>query len=177
MAALPHVTFHAGDILSAATQVLVSTANPGFQLTGGIGALLLGRGGAAFQQELNSLARARFGTKPAPRGSLLTSSPAGLPFAAIVHVVAIDVFYKTDESVIAKCLEDTLLHAESLAAPSIAVPAFATGYGRHPLESCGAAMRRGFETVAGRLATLAQVEIWLRDDRRREAFEAGWNAR
>lgn len=168
------VTFHSGNILDARTRLLVSTANPGFQLTGGIGALLLSAGGAAFQQELNSLARKKFGTQPAPRGSLLTSSAAGLPFAAIVHVVAIDVFYKTDESVIELCLEDTLTHAGTLAEPSIAVPAFATGYGRHPLESCGAAMRRGFDKVAGRIPSLASVEIWLRDDRRRDAFLAGW---
>src|SRR5687768_10890929 len=85
------LSLHAGDIRSAAARVMVSTANPGFQLTGGIGALLLETGGATFQQELNSLARQAFGTQPAPRGSVLVSSAAGLPFQAILHVVAIDV--------------------------------------------------------------------------------------
>lgn len=153
---------------------MVSTANPGFQLTGGIGALLLSSGGAKFQAELNSLARAKYGTKPAPRGSLVVSSGAGLPFAAIIHVVAIDVFYKTTDDVIAQCMIDTLVQADDLGATSVAIPAFATGYGRHPLFACGAAMRRGYLAAQGGLTAIRRVELWARDDGRLVEFSSGW---
>lgn len=168
------VLFHSGDILSSEADVLVSTANPGFQLTGGIGAALMTSGGAPFQAELNALARAKFGTRPAPRGSLLVSSGAGLRFRAIVHVVAIDVFYKTTPDVIAACMLDALIQADALEARSVAVPGFATGYGRHPLASCGMAMKRGYVEAQGRLGPLARIELWMRDDQRLAEFTRGW---
>lgn len=170
------VQFHTGNILQATTRVLVSTANPGFQLTGGIGAALMISGGAGFQAELNRLARARFGTRPAPRGSLLLSSGAGLPFDAIVHVVAIDVFYKTTDDVIAGCMLDALLQADRLGVRSVAVPAFATGYGRHPLVACGSAMKRGYAMAQPRLANLRLIELWMRDEYRLAEFSKGWCA-
>lgn len=168
------LAFRSGDILTAPTDVMVSTANAGFQLTGGIGALLLRSGGAAFQAELNRLARAKFGSRPAPRGSILVSSGAGLHFRAIIHVVAIDVFYHTTVDVLVACTQDALLCAESMGAASVAVPAFATGYGRHPLRSCGGAMRDGYLRAQGFLVKLRSVEMWLRDQRRLDELQGGW---
>ena len=169
------IAFQAGDILSASTEVLVSTANPAFQLTGGIGALLMRTGGAAFQQELNALSRAAFGTRPAPRGSLLVSSSANLAFRAIVHVVSIDVFYRTEPQVLEDCTAATVAQVVALGARTVALPAFATGYGRHPLASCASAMRRGLTTALAR-HPLERVELWLRDDHRLSEFRAGWGS-
>lgn len=167
-------TLQVGDILTARTDILVSTANPGFQLTGGIGALLLRRGGAAYQRELNGRARAAFGEKPAPRGSLLLAGCAGLGFRNVIHVVSLDVFYETTPEVLSGCMRDVLLLAEEQGARSIAVPAFATGYGRFDMTGCGKAMRAGLDVAATRLSRLEAVEIWLRTERRRTQYEAGW---
>lgn len=164
-----------GDILAAATDLLVSTANPGLRLTGGIGGALFERAGQPFQDELFALARQAFGLKPAPRGAIIVSSSAGLPFTAILHVVAIDVFYRTTDAAVTQCMEDTLRMADAMGARSIAIPAFATGYGRHPMAACAAAMNEGFRTVAPTLTRLASVEVWLRDERRRDEFHQGWN--
>jgi O-acetyl-ADP-ribose deacetylase (regulator of RNase III) len=167
-------TLKTGDILTAHTQVLVSTANPGFQLTGGIGALLMRQGGAAFQQELNQIARLRFGSRPAPRGSLLVSGSAGLPYQAILHVVAIDVFYKTNRETLVGCMADTLREVDQLGAQSVAVPAFATGYGRFPLKGCASAMREGFQQATAGLKNLRAVEVWIKSDLQMAEFKEGW---
>ena len=97
-----------------------------------------------------------------------------MAYRAIIHVVGIDVFYKATDDVLSKCVVDTLSTADGLEAGAVAIPAFATGYGRHPLSACGAAMKLGFLQVEGRLRSLRRIEIWLRDQLRLDEFTRGW---
>lgn len=168
------VSFHAGDITTSTADVMVSTANPSLALTGGIGGRLMEISAPGYQAELDALRARLTAGRPLPRGAIVRASGGGTRFPDILHAVAIDAFYKTNDDVIAGLTERLVLQAQRRGGASVALPALATGYGRVPLPACARAMRDGVERARLRLDRLSHIELWLKDARDAEVFEAAW---
>lgn len=116
-----------GDVLAAAADVLISTASPWLNMSGGVNGAIRERE-SGIQAELRAFLASR--GKPAlPAGSVALTSADGLPFPHIVHAVAIDPFYDSSAQIVAESLVAAFQLAVSLDAKSIAMPTLATGYG------------------------------------------------
>ena len=170
----PDLEFAAGDILGSDAECLVTTANPGFLMNGGIGACLVRAAGPGFRAHVEERMRATFGFSIAPRGAVLVTGAGRLPFRHVLHVVAVDARYQTDHQVIAACVRDVLTLADRLGARSIALPALATGWGKLPFADCGIAMRTGYDATRPGLATLERVQVWTAGNRDLAALRNGW---
>lgn len=84
-------TIKTGNIVDEPAEVLVCSANPHLTLSGGVGADLLARYGPAMQTILQQVVRQRT-PHFIPQGEVVSYSDAALPYRAILHAVAIDVW-------------------------------------------------------------------------------------
>jgi len=164
------------DILNRPCDVLVTTANPGFQLTGGIGAQLMARLGFSYQGEVNKMAQLEFGSSPAPPGSILVTGAFGMACDHIIHAVGIDVFYKTHQDVLAGLTRRVIESSVKLGARHLAMPAFATGYGRYPMDEAARAMASGLEVLHEGAGDLTVIDICLKSKHRYDAYVKAFQA-
>ena len=118
-----------GDVLEHAADVLVCSANPFLNLSGGVGGALLLRSGNGIQEELWSYLRAR-GIASVPPGSVVQTGAGSLPYSHILHAVAVDAFYSSSADVIGRTIDRALRMALELRASNVVMPALGTGYGR-----------------------------------------------
>ncbi|MFO0898376.1 MAG: macro domain-containing protein [Pirellulales bacterium] len=136
------LTLAHGDILREHVAAIVVTANPWLNLSGGVGGALLLAGGDDVQRELHAWLK-QTGKTWLPAGSIVCTGPG--PLAAngcrlLVHAVAIDALYQTDEATVRRTLAAALQAAADRGMQSIALPALATGYGPLSIrEFCAAA--------------------------------------
>ena len=153
-----NVAVTVGDVLDASADVLISTANPWFNMSGGVN-------GAIFQREpeIQSELRAHLESiseSAIPATSVVRTSAGALPFAHIIHAVAIDPFYDSSHEIVADTLSAAFDLAVSLGANSVAMPTLATGYGPMTID----AFARVFAgTVLGR-HPIDVVTIVVRSD-------------
>ena len=117
-----------GNILECTADVLISSANPWLNMSGGINGEILSRCGMDIQNELIAYLE-ECGLKAVPGATVVPTKALGLPFKHIVHAVAIDPFYESSEHLVCKTLVGAFQLADAFAAHSVAVPALATGYG------------------------------------------------
>jgi O-acetyl-ADP-ribose deacetylase (regulator of RNase III) len=117
------------DILDEPADVLVCSANPYLNLSGGVGGALLLRYGDELQRQLHEYLTDR-GLHFVRRGEVVLMPPCGSPYRAILHAVAVDAFYDTSAEVVASLVSRSLEIAASLSASKVALTAIATGYGR-----------------------------------------------
>ncbi|ELP30137.1 macro domain-containing protein [Rhodopirellula baltica] len=68
-----------GDVLAAAADALISTANPWLNLSGGVNGATLAATGPATQEELHGYLRSQ-GISAVPAGTVVQSSSGNLPF-------------------------------------------------------------------------------------------------
>lgn len=129
-----------GDILVEQVDVLVSTANPQLNMSGGINGEILVRGGLAVQQELRAW-QARTGKKWVEPGSAVTTGPGPMPVKHIIHAVSIDPWYHSDIDLVRRTVEAALTEAARLGAFTVALSALATGYGRLPMRDFAAGLK------------------------------------
>ena len=118
-----------GNILEERVDVLVCSANVFLNLSGGVGGEILLRCGPTAQEELHQWLKER-GRRFVQPGEVVTASPHGLPFKAILHAVAIDAFYHTTPDVLKAVVDKSIRTAASLEAGTVALTALATGFGR-----------------------------------------------
>src|SRR5262245_6900156 len=79
----------AGDVLDTPADVLISTANPWLQMTGGVNLqIILRPQGEHIHEELQAHLRAAGGRFVEP-GTVVRTGPGSLPFKHILHAVAI----------------------------------------------------------------------------------------
>jgi O-acetyl-ADP-ribose deacetylase len=117
-----------GNILDEPVDVLICSANINLNLSGGVGADLLQRYGKSLQEELHRyLANQK--RHFASHGEVILTSPANVPYKAIIHVVSVDAFYKTTSEIIEKCVREALIKSVGFKAQTIALTAMGTGYG------------------------------------------------
>ena len=91
------INIQVGDVLEVAADVLISTANPWLNLSGGVNGAILSAVGPTIQEELHAYLKSQ-GISAVPAGTVVQSNAGNLPFDCILHAVAIDPFY--DSSVV-----------------------------------------------------------------------------
>lgn len=116
-----------GDVLDAAADVLISTANPWLNMSGGVNGAIRERA-PSVQTELHKHLES-IGDAAVPAGTVVQTSAGELPFLHIIHAVAIDPFYDSSQQLVADTLTVAFQLAVSLNAKSVSLPTLATGYG------------------------------------------------
>ena len=64
------------------------------------------------------------------QGEVVTTSPCGSPYQAVLHAVAVDGFYQSSPQIVGTVVAKSLAMAADLGAKRVALTALATGYGR-----------------------------------------------
>jgi O-acetyl-ADP-ribose deacetylase (regulator of RNase III) len=118
-----------GNIIDEPADVLICSANVDLNLSGGVGGEILVRYGNAMQKELHRFLSERY-LRCARQGDVIQTSSCGTPYKAVLHAVAVNVFYQSSPEVIESIVSKSLRLAASLGARKVALTALATGYGR-----------------------------------------------
>ena len=132
------VQLKVGDVLQVAADVLISTANPWLNLSGGVN-------GAVhsicpqIQEELHTYLK-EAGKSAVPGGTVVQTSARELPFQHVLHAVAIDPFYDSSPELVAETLCTALKMASLLNARTVSMPTLATGYGPLSIKDFAIAM-------------------------------------
>jgi O-acetyl-ADP-ribose deacetylase (regulator of RNase III) len=134
-------TVRQGDILDVKADVLVCSANPYLNLSGGVGGALLIRYGADLQATLHEYLQSR-NTHFALRGTMVETGPCGTPYLAILHAVALDGFYESTIGIVQDLVHRCLLRSAELEAKIVSLTALATGYGRLTIAEFGKAIQK-----------------------------------
>lgn len=116
-----------GDVLDVAADVLISTANPWLNMSGGVNGAIrqcCPEIQTELRDHLDSL-----GKSAVAAGSVVRTSAGSLPFAHLIHAVAIDPFYDSTIELVGDTLTAAFQLADSLDARSVSLPTLATGYG------------------------------------------------
>jgi len=117
-----------GDLLDESADIIVSTANPHLQMSGGVNGAILLRGGESVARELQAHLD-RLGRRHVPPGSVIITGPGPLKCRHILHAVSINAFYESSVELVAETIGNILSTSAQLNARTIAMPALATGYG------------------------------------------------
>ena len=153
-----NVVVTVGDVLDASADVLISTANPWLNMSGGVNGAIRERCDG-IQAELRAHLEST-GETAIPAGSVIRTSAGVLPFSHIIHAVAIDPFYDSSHDIVSDTLTAAFQLAVSFDAKTIAMPTLATGYGPMTID----AFARAFaDSVVGRFA-IETVTIVVRSD-------------
>lgn len=131
-----------GNILDVPADVMISTANPWFQMTGGVnlGIMVRPKGELVFeelQRHLRSL-----GVHYVEPGTVVCTGPGSLPVKWILHAVSIDRSYDSSVDLVASTMIKALGRARELDARVVTLPALATGFGPLSMEDFTAALRQ-----------------------------------
>jgi O-acetyl-ADP-ribose deacetylase (regulator of RNase III) len=122
-----------GDILDVPADVLICSANVSLNLSGGVGGALLLRYGDAMQRHLREMLTATE-RQFVSQGDLVETPACRTPYRAVLHAVAVDAFYESNEDVVRSLVRRGLQRAAELGARRVALAALATGYGHLPVE-------------------------------------------
>jgi len=147
-----------GDVLDEVADVLIATANPWLNLSGGVNGAILLRGGQDVQDELHAHLRA-IGKAAVEAGAVVQTCPGPLRVKHILHAVAIDPFYNSSRETVRLTLERALTMAQALDARTVAMPALATGYGRLSMQEFAAAL---CQATAANWPPIEQLRVVLR---------------
>lgn len=148
-----------GDILDEPADALICSANPFLTLSGGVGGALHLRYGDHLCRELEAYLEER-GKRYLDRGSVVVTRPAGVPYKAVIHGVAVDGMYDSSVEIVTGVLRGALSAAGEAGAKRVAVTALATGYGRLSVED----FARGVAGLAGEtFGPVERATIVLRD--------------
>ncbi len=118
-----------GNVLEEKVDVLICTANPMLNMSGGVNGALLQLGASCIQEELREYLRS-LGQHWVPEGSVVQTSPGPLSHVKhVLHAVSINGFYESSIKLVAKTLSLALDKSAQLGAITVATPTLATGYG------------------------------------------------
>jgi len=132
--------FTSGDILDIGVDVLVCSANPYLDLSGGVGGAFALRFGQTMQHYLHAHLK-DLGTRHVTPGTVVQAPPCGSPFKAVLHAVAVDAMYDSSPQRISRVVERIFAMAHEVGATSVALPALATGYGHLTIEQFAEGLR------------------------------------
>lgn len=130
----------AGDILDIRADVLICSANPFLNLSGGVGGSLAQRYGYEMQTFLHEWL-AKSGKRWVAPGEVVTAPPCGTPYAAVIHVVGVDAFYQSAVAIVRQAVSLALAEAARVGALRVALTAIATGYGHLSIRDFGEAIQ------------------------------------
>lgn len=129
-----------GDLLNESADVIVCTANPQLNMSGGVNGAILLRGGEAIQAELHEYLK-QSGQRTVAPGTVVRTSRGPLNATHLLHAVAVDVFYGSSVELVKQTLDGVFELAAELEAKTIAMPSLATGYGPLTIAEFGLALR------------------------------------
>lgn len=156
-----------GDLLRVRADAICTSTNPWLSLQAGTGGAARLFGGHAIQEACDALLAAqqeRTGRRHFPTGSAHLTPAGSLAFRGIVHCVAIDAFHGSSEEIIGSCVREALAVAEHEGFDHLAMPSFATGNGRFPLDRSLGAMLEALHRHQG--GSVWRVSIAVPDDSR-----------
>lgn len=136
------VEVFAGNIVEVPADVLVSTANPWLQMTGGVNlAIIVRPKGDDVYAELQDHLRA-FGREMVDPGTVVCTGPGSLPVKKILHAVSIDPSYDSSVELVTKTIVNALSQARHLNARTVTLAALATGFGPLLMEDFASALQQ-----------------------------------
>jgi O-acetyl-ADP-ribose deacetylase (regulator of RNase III) len=147
----------AGNILDVPADVLVATANPWLQMTGGVnlGIIVRPRGEDVYEELQRHLRDC--GRRTVDPGTVVCTGPGSLPVKKILHAVAIDPSYDSSVALVRDTVVSALSRARELAARTVNLAALATGFGPLSMEEFAAALRQALAWDWAPLQTLRVV--------------------
>lgn len=128
-----NVAVTVGDVLETSADVLISTANPWLNMSGGVNGAIHDHD-SSIQAELRDYLKS-IDQSAISASSVVQTSAGVLPYSHIIHAVAIDPFYDSSHEIVANTLTAAFQLAVSLDAQTIAMPTLATGYGPMTIEA------------------------------------------
>jgi O-acetyl-ADP-ribose deacetylase (regulator of RNase III) len=146
-----------GNVLDVPADVLIATANPWLQMTGGVnlGIIVRPRGEEVFAELQRYLPIS--GRRWVAPGTVVRTGPGSLPVRHILHAVAIEPSYDSSVDLVAGTIVRALTQARDLEARTVTIPALATGYGPLTMEEFATALRTALERDWSPLETLTVV--------------------
>jgi O-acetyl-ADP-ribose deacetylase (regulator of RNase III) len=160
----------AGNILDVPADVLVSTANPWLQMTGGVNlAIMVRPRGDEVYDDLQ-----RYLPASEPRmvdpGTVVCTGPGSLPVKRILHAVAIDPSYGSSIELVRDTIVRALSQARELGARTVNLAALATGFGPLLMEDFAAALR---QAVAHDWTPLETLRVVVKHDEEATTIRKG----
>ena len=151
-----------GDIVDEPADVLICSANPYLNLSGGVGGELLSRFGSDMQEALHAYLRER-NLRFVSRGTVVPGPPCGAPYRLLLHAVAVDGFYDSTIETITDIVTRALHLAAEAQAEVVTLAALATGYGRLSLEEFAQGVQ---PLLAAEFPPIVQVTLVLSNPER-----------
>ncbi len=129
-----------GDVLDVPADVLISSANPWLQMTGGVNLkIILRPQGELVHEELQRHLRAS-GNRYIEVGTVVRTGPGSLPVKHILHAVSIDPSYDSSVALVTDTIVKAMTIARELSARTVTIPALATGFGPLSMEEFATAL-------------------------------------
>jgi O-acetyl-ADP-ribose deacetylase (regulator of RNase III) len=158
-----------GDVLAVPADVLISTANPWLQMTGGVNLkIILRPRGERVHEELQRHLHAT-GRRYVEAGTVVRTGPGSLPVRHILHAVSIDPSYCSSVDLVAETIVRALGMARELDARTVTIPALATGFGPLSMEEFAQALCRA---VARDWSPLESLKVVLRQEQDADTLRA-----
>jgi O-acetyl-ADP-ribose deacetylase len=146
-----------GNVLDIPADVLISTANPWLQMTGGVNlAIILRDRGEDVHEALQRYLRAT-GKRYVEPGTVVCTGPASLPVKHILHAVSIEPSYESSVELVIGTLVKALSMARDLGARTVTLPALATGFGPLSMEEFATSLKEALQNDWTPLETLKVV--------------------
>lgn len=149
------------DILAVPADVLISTANPWLQMTGGVNLKIMVRPKGEFVFEELQRYLHTTGRRYVEPGTVVCTGPGSLPVRHILHAVSIDPSYDSSVELVAATIVTALSQARELYARTVTIPALATGFGPLSMEEFATALSRA---TARDWSPLAVLKVVLRQE-------------
>ncbi len=132
----------AGNILDVSADILIATANPWLQMTGGVnqGIVVRPKGDDVFGELQDYLCAT--GEKMVTPGTVVCTGPGSIPVNKILHAVAIDKSYDSSIELVAETIVRALKMAREMDARRVTLAALATGFGPLLMEEFAIALGR-----------------------------------
>ena len=134
-----------GNVLDVPADVLISTANPWLQMTGGVNLAIMVRPRGEFVYEELQRFLLATGKRHVEPGTVVCTGPGSLPVKNILHAVSIDPSYDSSVELVAETIARALTKARELDARTVTMPALATGFGPLSMEEFATALARAIE--------------------------------
>lgn len=121
------LTIFAGDIADAPAEAICTSTNPRLSLMMGTGGSIRERGGYEILRACEAILSSSRRTV-LPVGSVFITTAGSLPAKRILHCIASDNAHRSSDDIVASCVRNALLAADSEGCRSVAMPVFGTGH-------------------------------------------------
>lgn len=130
----------AGNILDVSADVLIATANPWLEMTGGVnlGIVVRPKGEDVYEELQHHLRNT--GEKTVKPGTVVCTGSGSIPVKKILHAVSIDPSYDSSIGLVRDTIITALTMARELSARTVNLAALATGFGPLLMEDFATAL-------------------------------------